>query len=84
VTKANELSYSDLAREASGKIIRRFQSGIGWILDNTVAEVIPIWVDNSGMRTKIIIGESTSSPKGLSREEVIEFWENAILSLKTS
>ena len=76
------INYSDLAQEACGKIIRGFQSGIGWILDNTQATVLPVWVDKHRIRTKITIGEPTKPPNGLCRKEIVEFLENSLLSLR--
>lgn len=76
------ISYSDLAEEAGGKIIREFQSGIGWILNNTQATVLPVWVDNHGIRTRITIGEPTKPRNGLCRKEIIEFLEDSLLRLK--
>ncbi len=76
------INYNDLAKEDGGKIIREFQSGIGWILDNTQATVLPVWVDNHGIRTEITIGEPTKHPNGLCRKEIVEFLENSLLKLK--
>lgn len=63
VTLASGINYSDLAKEVSGKIVRGFQSGIGWILDNTQAVVLPVWIEADGIRTKITIGEQTRPPE---------------------
>lgn len=76
------INYSDLAKEDGGKIIREFQSGIGWILDNTQATVLPVWVDNHGIRTEITIGEPIKIQNGLCRKEIVEFLENSLLRLK--
>jgi hypothetical protein len=77
------VNYSFLSKESNGKIIRGFQSGIGWILDNTRAVVLPVWVETNGIRTKITIGKPTRPPTGLFRKEIVEFLENSLLSLKT-
>ena len=74
--------YDDLSTTAGGKIVRRFRSGIGWLMDNTQAAVLPVWVENKGIRTKITIGEPTRSPEGLSRKKTLEFLENTLLELK--
>jgi len=82
VRATSGVNYSDLGKEAGGKIVRGFQSGIGWILDNTQAAVLPVWVETDGIRTKITIGKPTRPPNGLFRKEMVEFLENSLLSLK--
>lgn len=82
VRTAPGLNYSDLAKEAGGKIVRGFHSGVGWILDSTQAVVLPVWVETDGIRTKMTIGEPTRHPGGLSRKEIVEFLQNSLLNLK--
>jgi len=82
VRTTSRVNYSDLSKEAGGKIVRGFESGIGWILDNTQAVVLPVWVETEGVRTKMIIGKPTRPPNGLFRKEIVEFLEDSLLSLK--
>ncbi len=76
-------NYRDLLKESEGRVMRRFQTGIGWLLDNTKATVLPVWVETGRIRMHIIIGEQTRLPDGFSRKATVEALEDLLLALKT-
>lgn len=69
---------------SKGVYIRRFLSGLGWLLENTNARVLPVWVENKGLRTTIIMGDPVKLESNLPRKHKLELLEDILLGLKIS
>ena len=66
---------SDGGVDLSLPVIRRFKNGVQ-ILCNNGTPVLPVWVDSTKWRTRIVFGEPTTVPQG---ENAVEALEDLIL-----
>lgn len=77
------MDYDILNARYRGKTLNRFKPGIGWLLKNTQARILPIWVETKGIKIYLIIGEPLKIPRvpRYSRQEIVEKLEDNMLRL---